>query len=251
LPINARSRQLECQLGGSAVTDAPAILIDCDGVLVDNLEFERQVTSIIVECYARHVGLSPTEAEIRWSQELAATRGDSQWYDYSFHASRLGLDGADIAIKAHYAARDLLKLVRGADKTLALLQEYGLQVCVVTDATRWVVEYKLAALGIGSMLSIFSSTDASATKAKEEYWTRLAEQYKSFSPRVFIDNRQVNLATAHHLIGQPRLVQFDKSEHVMTLSTTEAPISEIYGGGDIYVVRNHKELRAWIKANVL
>lgn len=233
------------------MSDTPMILIDCDGVIVDNLSFEQQVTKIIIEILARHDDISFSEAEIRWSQELSATRGNHRWYDYSFHASRLGLDGIEISRSAHYASRDLLRIVNGVDATLSLLQEYGLQACVVTDATRWVVEFKLSALGLTSMLPVFSSTDASATKATDEYWTKLSKRFSSFAPKALIDNRQVNLSTASHLIGRSHLIQFDKEEHVMTLSTTEAPTSERFGDDYIHVVHNHGELQAWLKANIL
>lgn len=241
---------MDRQLGGQAMSDSPAILIDCDGVIVDNLEFEQRVTNTIIETYAQHKSISIADAGLRWSQELSITRGDEQWYDYSFHAARLGLDGIDVSRHAHLAACDLLRLVHGADKTLGLLQEFGLQTCVVTDATRSVVEFKLSALKLSS-LEIFSSTDASTTKANDQYWYKLSERYPSFNPKALIDNRQVNLSTANKLIGLPHLVQFDKEEHVMTLSTTEAPTSDGLGEDHIQVVRNHDELQAWLKANIL
>lgn len=242
---------MDRQLGGSTVSDTPAVLIDCDGVLVDNLEFEQQVTASIIQVYADQSGISLTEAEVRWAHELSDTRGNERWYDYGFHACRLGLDGIRVAREAHYAARDLLKLVNGVEATITLLQEYGLQACVVTDATRWVVEFKLSALGFSSMLPIFSSTDALATKASSSYWRKLNEQYMDLHPKVLIDNRQVNLVTASTHINSPHLVQFDKEEHVMTLSTTVAPTSEVYDESLIHVVRNHVELQHWLKTNIL
>lgn len=234
-----------------AMTDAPVILMDCDGVLVDNLDFEQHVTKTIIATYADRESISIDAATTAWSAELSATRGSKYWYDYAFHAARLGLDGIKTARDAHYAARDLLRLVNGADVTLGLLQEYGLQTCVVTDATRWVVDFKLSALGISEVLSIFSSTEAATTKATNEYWLKLAEFYPSFDPKALIDNRRVNLSTAERLIGLPYLVQFDKEEHVMTLLTAEAPSSEGVSQESIHVVRNHDELQAWLKANVL
>lgn len=233
------------------MSDAPTILIDCDGVLVDNLHFERDVTNSIIVAFASQAGISLSDAESRWSQELSATRGYKKWYDYAFHASRLGLEGPKVARDAHYAARSLLKVVRGADTTLKLLQEYGLQVCVVTDATRWVVEFKLAELSLNSDLSVFSSTDASATKASKQYWSTLANKYVSFNPLALIDNRRVNLSAADSLLEMPHLIQFDQEEHVMTLSTTEAPTSESIDDNQIHVVHNHAELQIWLKSNIL
>lgn len=232
------------------MTDAPTILIDCDGVIVDNLDFEQCVTKTIVANYARHEGISIDAATTAWSAELSATRGSNYWYDYAFHATRLGLDGIKISRHAHYVARNLLRLVSGADVTLGLLQEYGLQACIVTDATRWVVDFKLSSLGVNEVLSVFSSTEAAATKADPEYWLKLTERHPSLEPKALIDNRKVNLSTADRQIRLPYLVQFDKEEHVMTLSTTEAPSSEGLGQEYIHVVRNHDELQTWLKASI-
>lgn len=233
------------------MADSPAVLIDCDGVLVDNLDFEQQVTRTIIETYAEKADVSIDDAMSTWSTELSATRGDKKWYDYSFHATRLGLDGMQVARDAHHKARSLIRLVTGADATLTLLQEYGLQACVVTDATRWVVDFKLSVLGLSEAVTIFSSTEAAATKATNEYWLKLAELHPSFDPKALIDNRRINLSTANRLIGLPYLVQFDKEEHVMTLSTTEAPTSEGQSQDHIHVVRDHDELRAWLEAKIL
>jgi phosphoglycolate phosphatase-like HAD superfamily hydrolase len=233
------------------MSDAPTVLIDCDGVIVDNLKFEQRVTELIIEAYAAHCSISLTAAELNWRKELSVTRGNERWYDYAYHATRLGLDGPKVARKAHYLARDLLKLVKGADATLGFLQEYGLQTCVVTDATRWVVEFKLSALGLSSMLSLFSSSDASATKASGEYWKELSRNYPGFKPIAFVDNRRVNLATANQVIGLTNLLQFDKEEHVMTLSSAEAPTSDGFGQERIQVVRNHEELQSWLANFVL
>lgn len=242
---------MDRQLRGQLMPDAPVVFIDCDGVLVDNLEFEQRVTKTIIAIYAQYESISIDAAAANWSAELSRTRGDSRWYDYSFHVSRLGLDGLEVSRIAHNASRDLLRLVNGADVTLRLLQEYGIQACVVTDATRWVVDFKLSTLGIESALSIFSSTEAATTKASGDYWRKLCSYYPNFHPRALVDNRQINLSTADKLIGLPHLVQFDKEEHVMTLSTTEAPTSVGFGEERIQVVRNHDELQAWIKANIL
>lgn len=250
LPIKANSSALYRHRGGQAVSDAPTILIDCDGVIVDNVKFEQYVTNGIIRAYVERTGSTYSDGEARWRRELSTTRGDSRWYDYAFHASRIGLDGTKVARDAHYAARGLLQIVQGADKTLGLLQDYGLPVCVVTDATRWVVEFKLDALGLSQMLSIFSSTDADTTKAKTEYWAKLSKRYTDFDPRALIDNRQVNLSAAGRTFVTPHLVQFEKDEHVMTLS--EAPTSERIGDEPIQVVvHNHGELQAWLKANIL
>jgi FMN phosphatase YigB (HAD superfamily) len=233
------------------VSDMPAILLDCDGVLVDNLAFERRVTQTIIETYAKSARLSTLEAADKWRLELSETKGHPSWYDYAFHCNRLGLEGNKVSERAHREAASLLTLVHGAEDTYRLLQEYGIQVGVVTDATRWVVNFKLSELGLNSISFVFSSNDAAATKASSAYWEKLVEQFEHFSPRALVDNRQINLFSASVRLPSLSLVQFDMEEHVMTLPSSVAPKSNGSSERSVKVVHNHKELQAWVIRNLV
>ena len=228
----------------------PAILLDCDGVIVDNVAFERRVTDLIIEVYANSSRLTIQQAEQRWQKELSETRGHARWYDYAFHCDRLGMDGRTLSRNAHRQAANLLRFVNGAKETYRLLQEYGLEVGIVTDATRWVVDFKLDWLHLDPISFVFTSTEASATKASRAYWERLAAQFEYLDPRALVDNRQINLLAAGDLLPDLNLIQFDKQEHVMTLPSAVAPQSNGSTDQVVKIIHSHDELRRWVKSNM-
>ena len=232
------------------LNDAPGILLDCDGVLVDNLDFDRRVTRTIIKAYARKAGVSMFDAEGAWSNELSETRGHPLWFDYAYHCDRLGLDGPALSEYAHLEAAELLTVVPGAVETHQLLQKQGIAIGVVTDATSWVVHFKLRTVGFDSLSLVFSSSDASATKATHEYWQRLAQQFRHFRPRALIDNRPVNLLTARQSIPALQLIQFVRHEHVTTLPSSVAPTSHRSHDEPVTIIHSHNELRAWVMGNM-
>jgi phosphoglycolate phosphatase-like HAD superfamily hydrolase len=232
------------------MSDMPVVLLDCDGVIVDNVAFERRVTEIIIDAFAKSATLSIKEAKRLWQEELLATKGHSAWYDYSFHCDRLGLDGASLSRWAHRQAADLISFVQGAQETLGLLQEYGLEVGVVTDATNWVVDFKLSRLDLDSISFAFTSTDAAATKASHAYWDKLSKQYEYLDPWVLVDNRQINLHAAADALPNLSLIQFDKQEHVMTLPEAIAPQSNGSKGHPVQIIHNHSQLRKWVVCHI-
>ena len=67
------------------------VLLDCDGVLVDNVNFEPRVTTFTIERLAAHHGIPHEEAQEIWRRELESTRSEPEWYDYDYHCGRLGL----------------------------------------------------------------------------------------------------------------------------------------------------------------
>jgi phosphoglycolate phosphatase-like HAD superfamily hydrolase len=231
------------------MSDMPAALLDCDGVIVDNVAFEQQVTRTIIDAYASSVGSSFEEAEKHWHNELVATKGHPQWYDYAFHCDRLGLDGQTVSRNAHYKAVDLLSFVDGFQDTYLLLQEYGIEVGVVSDATNWVVKFKLENLHLNTIPFIFGSNDAFATKASAGYWKQLSAQFEYPEPRVLVDNRTINLSAAGSLLPEMCLVQFQMQEHVMTLPSKVAPESAATDERAVEIVHSHTELQRWIRNN--
>jgi FMN phosphatase YigB (HAD superfamily) len=232
------------------MSDMPAVLLDCDGVIVDNIAFEQQVTRIIIDSYAGIAGLTLEKAEKRWQNELVTTKGNVRWYDYAFHCDNLGLDGNALSRRAHFEAAHLLSLVEGFQDTHHLLREYGVEIGIVSDATNWVVNFKLDKLGLHAIPFVFGSNDATATKASATYWDKLTARFEYLAPSVLVDNRQINLIAAHSRLPGICLIQFEKDEHVMTLPSTIAPRSNSFGEHSVEVVHSHIELQQWIRQNL-
>lgn len=228
----------------------PTVLLDCDGVIVDNRRFEERVTDIVVDTLANNIEISRSEAKAMWDHELRETKGSPFWYDYAYHCDRLGLNGDFVVENAHQRARDLLCSVSGAEETLALLKQYGFTVGVVTDATSWVVRFKLKSLGIDQPSIVFSSSDAGATKASPIYWDTLAKMKPDLQPATFVDNRQVNLVSAQNTFPELSLVRFNMDEHVTTLSQSIAPRSEVAITTAVVTVHDHLQLRSWFLSSL-
>lgn len=235
---------------GKKMSPTPAVLLDCDGVIVDNLLFEQRVTDLIIEHLANKKGLSVFDAKAIWNRELRETKGDALWYDYVYHCNRLGLKGEPLVRDAHEGARKLLIPVPGAQETLRLLKQQGFTVGVVTDATSWVVRFKLGALDLDQPSIVLSSSEAGTTKATPAYWEKLSEiLLVNSQPVSLVDNRQINLVAAHRTFPEISLVRFVMDEHITTLSRAIAPESEISTGITVNTVHSHKQLRSWFLHN--
>ncbi|WP_157621496.1 hypothetical protein [Saccharothrix sp. NRRL B-16348] len=219
-----------------------AVLLDCDGLLVDNVEFEKAVTLFLVEHLASSSQISVNEATIAWEQELLDTKGSPSWYDYDFHCQRLGLP--KLAREAHRAARHLLVRMPEAEKTYAMLLETGIKLGVATDAVRWVVEFKLESLDFPKPNFILSSDSMSATKSSPRYWQTYREQYPTDDVCIFADNRVVNLDTAGSVLPDADLICFVGDEHVLQLSGIVGPneVQNRISETPIDIVADHYEL---------
>ncbi len=219
------------------------VLLDCDGVLVENTAFERRVTKTIVSELAELRGVSLAHAGALWSEELSSTRRDWRWYDYSYHCERLGLRPRTTVRNAHLGAAHLLSVVPGARDTLSALRTNGYIVGVATDATQWVVRYKLDRLRIDIDGPIHTSDTLMSTKAKREYWLQVASRSDGVPPCLLVDNRDENLAAAREVLAL-KTVRFLRHEHVTTLSHSVAPLSRQHAKGEYRSAADHRQLRA-------
>jgi FMN phosphatase YigB (HAD superfamily) len=204
----------------------------------------------VIETIAKESNFSVVEAKENWEQDLRDTKGSPFWYDYAYHCDRLGVDGQSVVKNAHERASNLLSIVPGAQQTLALLIKRGFAIGIVTDATSWVVKFKLETLGIVQPAIVFSSSNAQATKASSAYWRKLSQSQPDIQLTTYVDNRQVNLVSASRIFPTLNLVQFAMDEHVTTLSRSIAPKSEIAATTSMLSVHNHAQLRSWFLSNL-
>ncbi|MEY2422863.1 MAG: 5-nucleotidase [Acidimicrobiaceae bacterium] len=227
----------------------PTALLDLDGVLVDNVAFDHEVTAFVVAALASDRGVNELEGRRLWESELAATRGDPQWYDYEHHCARLGLSG-DVARSAHDEALPALRIVAGATSTLEHIRERGYDVAIVTDAVRWVAQLKLSTFGHVPIDTIFSSDSQASAKSSLRYWKTIRSRH-DIEPVCLVDNRRENLASAVSALSGIPVVEFHMDEHVTTLSDAIAPRDSDRSrpsavGNDRSSVSNHHELRCWL-----
>lgn len=226
------------------MTDRRAVL-DLDGVLVNNVEFEAAVTRFIVDELATKRSISRPKAEAVWLDELAATRSSRHWFKYDFHCERLGL--GPIARRAHEFAISLLSTVSGAGETLVALRLNGYDIAVATDAEPWVAVFKLERAELPMPDVVWSSADAGATKSEVVFWRRAFAQDNQQRCTVVVDNRVQNLIAAEQASPTTTVVLFVSDEHVSRLPANFSPhLGEAVASDHHRVARSHVELRSVI-----
>ena len=197
------------------------VMLDIDGVLADNTAFEQAVTRFIIARLADFHATPLQEAEALWCDDLRATRGDHKWYDYDYHCARLGLP--PLARQAHASASSHLRPIRDSLEAWKLFLMLGASIQIVTDACRWVAEFKLGVLGLGAYVSLLSSNDTSLTKAAVDFWRIAGKDCPPGSEVAVIDNSPTNILAAAAAFPAARCVHFDSHEHVSLLPVDEAP----------------------------
>lgn len=238
------------QVGGmSAKGRVKAILLDCDGVIVDNDAFERRVTKTLIGRLAVHLKTTEARASAVWADELSATRGDWRWYDYAWHCRRLEIGDREIVENAHRDSAHLLAEVKGASETITSLERNGYVVGIVTDATEWVVRFKLNHLGISASRPLFASSMMESVKASRKYWDELGGRDIAPIPHAIVDNRVENLVLARKVFPETQAIQFRRHEHVTRLPAQVAPLRDAFEDIDAIVsVTDHEGLRGAFKS---
>lgn len=220
------------------------ILIDLDGILVDNTDFEESVTCQILEHIAKAKNISTHMAAELWHKSLHSERESVKWYDYDAHCANLGV--TPIAKKAHEYAIDKLREVPGARKTWDLLRCKNIEIYVTSDAARWVIEFKMRLLGFDGYTRLFSSQEIGAPKNSDRHWLILKSEIPENGRLFLIDNRIDNLVAAKKILRRLICIYFRQAEHATAflkktkLGELPDSVSESY----IITVRDHSELRS-------
>ena len=218
-------------------------LIDVDGTLVDNVEFEESVTKFIVKYITALKSVPISIARQLWEKSLSRERNSVKWYDYDQHCSNVGIP--TISVEAHKKAIDRLHEVPGARSTWNLLVKYFAEVYVVSEAPRWVAELKLSTLQFSGYAGIVSSQDVGEPKSSATFWLRLKTLFLDRSLTLIIDNKICNLVGASASMGKWKYIFFDRSEHSVTLPERVRPINSAQCRlpKGIYIVHDHYELQ--------
>jgi FMN phosphatase YigB (HAD superfamily) len=164
------------------------ILFDLDGVIADNVEFEEEVTKRIIEVLSQIRNISLLESLSLWNETLEKHRYHYRWHDYGLHCRALSLD--DIWKEAHISSQSLLRKCTHIDRAISVAREMG-PCWIVSDATDWVVEFKLKVLGLEADFSeIFTVDRCGNHKSSDEYWAIVEKSLPTKQcPVILIENR--------------------------------------------------------------
>ncbi len=215
------------------------VLFDLDGVLVDNVDFERAVTSHIIQQLATERGIAEPDAEVIWKTTLEAHRHHARWHDYSYHCQSLNL--GDFWRKAHRSSSHLLKKFSGTDDAIEAARKIG-PVWLVSDATRWVVEFKLAISEIEQdyFSEIFTVDRCKTNKGEPDYWKVVKEKMlpeRNAGP-IYIDNREDRLRVARGVLPEMVGVCVDADDHPVSLGFGEL------NSGRVFAHSTHESLHS-------
>lgn len=195
----------------------PYVIFDLDGVLVDNLEYEEAVTDQIIHEISLKRRLPLASAKDLWRVTLNQHRGHPRWHDYELHCAAIGLP--DAWRLPHESLRQLIRPMANAKEALALANNLG--VCwLASDATSWVVDLKLEAVGINPSLfeEIFTVDRCLASKGDQQYWEMVKGSMDSVaSPAVYIDNRLDRLMAAAGVLPNCRMLHVATKDHPVSI----------------------------------
>ena len=188
------------------------ILLDLDGVLIDNIEFDESIMKGMVTALSRASGATEVDSRTRIHSILEARAGSREYHNWQRLSEGLGLGNTWWCL--HKRWRPLLQPVCGSVRLVEHLATSGYSVYVASDAIRPVVDFKLEVLGIVGMIkAAYSQTETGLVKSSPEYFVRLCSDI-SVRPEqcVFVDNRPMNLIASTQL--GIRTVWFRNEEHL-------------------------------------
>lgn len=198
-------------------------IFDLDGVLIDNVAYEHAVTEDIIRKVGESQNVSFETAFAKWNKVLEEHRQCPRWHDYSLHCRSLGVP--DAWQESHLAMRNLLRPMPQAIEALGIGHQIG--ACwLASDATRWVVEFKLSVteISVEQFNEIFTLDSFGVNKGCDLYWNRVAERVEGDNTAIiFIDNRLDRLLSALKVLPNCNLILVDSEDHPMSLRIFDQP----------------------------
>lgn len=153
--------------------DAPLLIFDCDGVLVDS---EPVSIAVLIDMLA-HLGvqISEEEAYQRFLGRSVASMTATLWDEYGVETDIDFLDHMRIALFARF--RDELKAIEGIAETLDVL---ALPRCVASSSQPERIRYSLGLTGLLDRLEphIFSASMVKNGKPAPDLFLHAAEQMR-------------------------------------------------------------------------
>jgi beta-phosphoglucomutase-like phosphatase (HAD superfamily) len=195
----------------ASVSNSLIVLFDLDGVIVENARFEELVTECLIQTLAQFRRFSIDQARKAWDETLEKNRTNPRWHDYSLHCESLNLGDAWIA--AHKSSGESLCRFEAIQETLALCKQ-ATATWITSDASRWVVEYKLNAVEISpsTFNEIFTVDRCGANKSDPHYW-RQVRDCAAGANVVYIENRIDKIHAALKIMPECVGIWVNEAEH--------------------------------------
>lgn len=178
------------------------VLFDLDGVLVNNVTFDSEIENCFVENISIRSSLSTENARSIWDLYKANQINNRFLYNWEYHARVFGFE-TDFVRLIHRKAQSLLKPYPNANDLLSALVGRR-QAIVVTDATRWVAEFKLKSTGLYGLPHIIISQDeAESCKVESKFWSYVLQHAANF---IYLENRKDRIWKYHDFCKGPAVL---------------------------------------------
>ena len=188
------------------------IILDLDGVLVDNLEFEGKVLDYILRAISEKYRVNLKKAEEMFWEIGEKYKGRKEWHDWRIYCKKLGL--GNIWKEAHLKSLKYLKLVRSANRFLKNLKKDEHTLILASDAIRPVLEIKLNYFQLEEFFDfIFSQDETKCIKEDVKFFKSILKEVKA-PPEEFIviDNRIDRGISAGKRLGM-KTIYIERKEH--------------------------------------
>lgn len=170
------------------------LLIDLDGVLVDNVEFEERVLLKISEAIAIKKNITNNDAYNLLKAEISRPVKGRDRFRYDYQCKKFDIDDT-VWQNAHIECSNYLK--RFDDTEMFLREVTSLKsydIIIVSDTTRWVLNFKLDTLNISNFnVSTYSQDEALSFKGEKKYWDKIFETMREknlrYSDIIYFENR--------------------------------------------------------------
>lgn len=165
------------------------VIFDLDGVLVDNLKFEKKVLEYFYRRIMKKYKVDRWVAEQLFWNIGKDFEGKKEWHDWRIYNDKLDL--GNTWRKAHLTNLKYLKLIPFSKQLLSKLKKEGHVLILASDAIKPVIDWKLRHFNLKKYFSlIFSQDDTGCLKNNPEYFKKIISRVKGKpSEFIVIDNR--------------------------------------------------------------
>ncbi len=165
------------------------VVIDLDGVLINNIIFEEKVLNYIFRKISEKYKINLKEAkEIFW-EAGKNLKGKKGWHDWRVFCKKLKI--GEIWKEAHLKNLRYLKLVKGSKEFLSSLKKDGHKLILASDAIKPVMEIKIKYFNLQKFFDdIISQDETKCIKNEVRFFKFIMKKWKvPIENFIVIDNR--------------------------------------------------------------
>ncbi|MEM5793744.1 MAG: HAD family hydrolase [Candidatus Aenigmatarchaeota archaeon] len=165
------------------------VIIDLDGVLIDNLIFEEKVLEYFFKRISKKYKVSLKEAKKIFFKFAEKLEGTKEWHDWRIFSRELKL--GKTWKEAHLKNLKYLKLIKGSKKFLLKLKKDEHKLILASDAIKPIIKMKIGYFELEKFFDdIVSQDDTKCIKSDTKFFEFILKKWKEPKENfIIIDNR--------------------------------------------------------------